>query len=284
MRTMVNENRRTLVLGASGFVGQELTSKIELSSDLICPSRSNYSNIESEFWNFLKDESELTVINLLGNASMNNLNESTLVNFTLPKKVLDSLQNRRIHWIQASSYFKLYKKIYGSDMNFYSKEKDRFSEYLFNRASADSLRVTDLIFPHIIGPTEKNQRFFKSLASHLVRKEVFYASNCKQILPILSIKKLIEFLTIYLTQSYQECPEHQMLKLPCEYLGSLMGAVTSFREGFPGTSNVVYDSSLNREKEFYELDWLKVRKYRSDFLAQVGVEYYNFLTNLEKGK
>lgn len=208
-----------LILGISGFIGRNLAKRVQ-SSDLknvLSIDRNmavNFINSNNEFGEKLPSleliEREVCVINFSGATGTN---ETTLAdgNIHFPKKVFDVLLHHdlEIDWIQASSYFQLYKQIYGVDKDAYSRAKDDFLSFL--RTSLPINRIQNLFLPHIFGNHESSKRLIPSLHKARMTKSRVLLSSGKAVMPLMSVTNFVSSLHDDLMHSRKRVPENYFM-------------------------------------------------------------------------
>jgi hypothetical protein len=271
-------NSTVILLGSTGYIGKQIAKILHnKTGKLILPIRENYQ--DRECFNFLSKNLDIVVVNCLASNSFSSISESRYANYELPLTVLDSLKNRNINWIQLSSYYSKFKEIYGIDMNNYSLFKDKFSEKLKIDSNRNTLKVTDLVLPHIASPLEKENRFLKSLSINLLQHREFRASLCDQIIPILSLNTFLKSFGSYIKLNSQQIESYNRIEVPAEYVGKLDFVVQVFVRVFKSTSEITYDKNFNRNKEFYQLNWPTIETDSSPLnaLNLIASQYYNAL-------
>ena len=267
-----------ILLGSSGYIGKQIAKNLyNKTGKLILPVRENYQDIN--YFDCLPQDMDIVVVNCLASKSFSSLIESEYVNYELPLSVLSKLENRNLTWIQLSSYYSKFKVIYGTDMNNYSLFKDKFSEKLKVNSNRSTLKVIDLVLPHIASPIENENRFFRSLSINLLQNSEFRASLCNQIIPLLSLSKFLISINYYLGLNSQQLDLYNRIEMPAEYVGRLDYVVEVFMRFFNSKSEIIYDKNLNRNKEFYQLDWPIIENNSSPLnaLNSIASQYYNAL-------
>jgi hypothetical protein len=267
-----------LLLGSSGYIGRQIANNLSnKTSHLTLPVRKNYQEIN--FFDDLPENMDITVINCLASNSFSSLTESEYANYKLPLTVLTKLENRNLTWIQLSSYYSKFKLIYGTDMNNYSLFKDKFSEKLKIESNRSTLKVIDLVLPHIASPMENENRFLRSLSINLLQNSQFRTSLCNQIIPLLSLSKFLISINSYLDLNSEQLDSYDRIEMPAEFVGRLDYVVEVFMSFFNSKSEIIYDKNLNRKKEFYQLDWPIIENNSSPLnaLNSIASQYYSAL-------
>jgi nucleoside-diphosphate-sugar epimerase len=198
------------ILGAGGFIGSYLNEKLKILGHCVYPIFKDQNlnfPVESQWVNHesFSDSKPRVVINLSGawrNASKQEIIES---NYEYPRVVLEqelSLGGMLI-WIQASSYYQLYKNIYGIDKDQYSEQKRLFSNFLIKKSEIHhNLKVIDIIIPYITGPKEPRERIFSLIALAKINKKILNLSSGTSILPILDVRDFSDFIALKI-QEYE---------------------------------------------------------------------------------
>ena len=181
------------ILGADGFVGGHLKNILaNLEHDVFAISKNLKSNSQNEtIW--LKNISTRTrvIVNLAGKWRGVTNEIIAAANFDYPKDVLtkELAYGGRILWIQASSYFQLYKNQYGQNKDLYSLQKSNFSSLLQDLAkNSDKLKVIDIYLPYLTGPNEPIERVFSKLALAKIYNSKIHLSSGNAVLPLLDVR------------------------------------------------------------------------------------------------
>lgn len=181
------------ILGADGFVGGHLKKTLaNLEHDVFAISKNPKSNVQNEtIW--LKNISTRTrvIVNLAGKWRGVTNEVISAANFDYPKHVLikELSFGGRILWIQASSYFQLYKNLYGLDKDLYSLQKSNFSRLLQDLSkNSDKLKVIDIFVPYLSGPNEPIERIFSKLALAKINNSEIHLTSGNAVLPLLDVR------------------------------------------------------------------------------------------------
>jgi len=175
--------KKILLLGSTGFIGQNLLSKLTENYEVLCLNRNQQLN-DKNFESFNPD----IVINSAASAINADFQTSLESNLLLPLEMLTKTlksSNKKTKWIQLGSYFELQVKYGRSD--YYAIHKDIFSRILLDVQKIDNFSATILYLPHIVGPGEKPERLFPTLIEALNGNNVLLRTNGAQHIPILSI-------------------------------------------------------------------------------------------------
>lgn len=188
------------ILGADGFVGGHLKKTLaKLEHDIFAISKNPKSNIQNEtIW--LKNIATRTrvIVNLAGKWRGVNNEVISAANFDYPKHVLikELSFGGRILWIQASSYFQLYKNLYGLDKDLYSLQKSNFSRLLQDLSkNSDKLKVIDIFVPYLTGPKEPIERIFSKLALAKIYNSEIHLTSGNAVLPMLDVRDFTKALS-----------------------------------------------------------------------------------------
>lgn len=189
---------KIIILGAGGFIGSQLVAKLNLLNiEFYCLSRSSAESIKKESAESAGIENrrsrDVIVINLCGAWKNCSRDEMLEANYAYPYEILLKQLNSTgtVYWLQASSYFQLYRNYYEVDKDDYSQFKAQFSKKLQDlSASRSNLKVLDGFFPHVIGPGEPNLRLFNQLALSVVSGSDVQLSSGNTVLPVLDVRDL----------------------------------------------------------------------------------------------
>jgi len=190
------------ILGANGFVGKYLSEKLKNAGHKIFLIHKDQNlNLKTEI-NWIQNRSRnenqyCTIINLVGKWRNISQHEIITSNYEYPKNIfIDELNiGDNFIWIQASSYFQLYKSIYGFDKDLYSKYKNRFSSFLRDETLKNSnLTTLDVFLPHLIGPRQPEERVFSQLALSKIKNKKIDLSSGTAIMPILDVRDFCDFM------------------------------------------------------------------------------------------
>jgi hypothetical protein len=190
------------ILGANGFVGKYLSEKLKNAGHKIFLIHKDQNlNLKTEI-NWIQNRSRnenqyCTIINLVGKWRNISQHEIITSNYEYPKNIfIDELNiGDNFIWIQASSYFQLYKSIYGFDKDLYSKYKNSFSSFLRDETLKNSnLTTLDVFLPHLIGPRQPEERVFSQLALSKIKNKKIDLSSGTAIMPILDVRDFCDFM------------------------------------------------------------------------------------------
>ena len=241
-RRLAIEKMGIVLLGSDSFIAQAI-AKSSLRNDyqLFLANRNVIERESTNFWFEVNSCSSLTLINCIGNRNLENKNESLKSNYHVPVKILNKIRSANFHWVQLSSYFSEFKSMYGVDKNAYSYSKDLFSSELLSTSRSKLFSVSDLVLPHIVSPTERKGRLLRELALHLYQGNTFEVSECEQIIPLLRLQSLVDFIDSIIRSNSQRHEEYQRIKVPAEYSGRIRELVDSFIEVFSLPNLVRFD-------------------------------------------
>lgn len=245
------------VIGAGGFVGKKLVSKLLDSQFQV----STYNRMTSKFdvihspvpaLSSLQNGTQI-VINLAG--AWHKVNDRALIdaNWRIPLQILENeiAVSAPMVWIQASSYYQIYEDLYGKPKDRYSELKKAFTEELKGKAS-ENLKILDLVLPHIIGPGEPVFRVFSMLAEAELTKVPVSLSSGSSILPLLDVRDLAGDIYAKVLEIY--CGEKSLIFERCfpgvSELESLRFILERRLNIDPSLMN--FSSQPDREREFKE--------------------------------
>lgn len=208
------------ILGANGFVGKYLSEKLKFAGhNIYLIYKDQNLNLQTEI-NWIKNRSKSgtqhsAIINLIG--KWRDVSETEIItsNYEYPKDIFISELNLgdNFMWIQASSYFQLYKTIYGFDKDLYSKCKNKFSSFLQDETLKNpNLTTLDVFLPYLVGPKEPKERVFSQLALGKIQNKKINLSSGAAVMPILDVRdfcdfmeKKLQYLERNIHQKYEKC-------------------------------------------------------------------------------
>jgi len=184
------------ILGAGGFTGGHLIEHLNsLGHDIFPIFRNQDSNrmVETRWQqSYPSNPSKFrVVINLAGTWRNANRREIIQANYEYPKEILEKeiALGGALVWIQASSYYQIYKAIYGIEKDLYSAQKQLFSEYLLQKSiNNKDFAVLDIVLPYLTGPKEPRERIFSKLALAKINNKLIDLTSGSSILPILDVR------------------------------------------------------------------------------------------------
>ena len=277
-RRIAIEKMGIVLLGSDSYIAQAI-SKSSLKSDyaLFFANRKVLEGESTKFWFEVNSCSSLTIINCIGNRNLENKNESLESNYHVPIKILNKIELGSFHWVQLSSYFSEFKSFYGIDKNAYSYSKDLFSAELLRVSRSKLFSVSDLVLPHIVSPTERKGRLLRELAVHLHEGSKFEVSECQQVIPLLRLQSLVDFMDSIIRSNSQGYVEYQRIRVPAEYSGRIKEMVDTFIEVFSHPNLVRFNPQKNRRNEFSSLEWPMVSNPSNEILFEIAREYQAFI-------
>lgn len=184
------------ILGANGFTGSYLIEHLKSFGHTIYPifRNPNLNMITESRWQQIHTSNSSqfrVVINLAGAWRKATRLEIIQANYEYPREILkkEIELGGELVWIQASSYYQIYKDIYGIDKDLYSMQKQLFSEYLLHESTINSnFAVLDIVLPYLTGPKEPNERIFSKLAFTKINNKLMKLTSGSSILPILDVR------------------------------------------------------------------------------------------------
>ena len=181
---------KVLVIGADGFIGKNLATEVSKNHDLVKINRN------SELRDVFKNENSYDfVINCASSLPNSTQFESNESNFLYAKQFLDNINSK--NWIQIESYFQL--QIFMGRSDHYSKEKQKFSEYLDAQSKTTKLpKIHHLYLPHVFGEGEKAGRLISSAINTFKKAEILNASSGSQFIPILHVSDAVVGITKFM--------------------------------------------------------------------------------------
>jgi nucleoside-diphosphate-sugar epimerase len=280
---------RIKILGSSGFIGSRLSRSLtnqghqiflcSRKQELKCQNTSDWvEHSGNEF------EEPRVVINLVGAWRNCSQNEVVDANYSYPAKILreeGELQGPLL-WIQASSYFQLYKKFYGVDKDLYSKSKQNFSELLkLDSNKSSKLSVIDIFLPHIIGAGEPTERIFPLLAKALLQRQTLDLGSGSAIMPLLDVEDISNDISKLLSDYHETNYGNYTETYPTvSRISSLRSHIESLLQEPSETCR--YDSTKDREKEFLDSEVLKLYYQVNPARKSFSKSFSEQITNLRE--
>jgi len=173
---------RILLLGSSGFIGNEVMEKLRVDNI----SMLVYDRLDPDISNKVLKYHPTAVINCAASKGNANFQESFEANIAFPLSVLNILSrlNERISWIQLSSYFEL------------QIEYGRVDPYAFHKATIGQIlqrnfkEICDvklLFLPHIVNVDAKPNSLFSNLGKAYKGERITLSTSGEQFIPILHL-------------------------------------------------------------------------------------------------
>jgi nucleoside-diphosphate-sugar epimerase len=217
----VEKRKKLLVLGSRGRLGWEFINRHAKIFDIIevgsterptQGGRDYYSDISSLDELFLGWRPEI-ILNLAAawgpRYSEGEIWEAC---YAFPSRVLALLdkQTHTIQWIQVDSYYNLYFDLHGVDKDDYSRSKRIFFEYLEQKNSL--VAPTQVIAPHLVGPSEPENRFFRVLSDGIFRQKPYFLGSRDKYLPYLHFSDAADQLSVICQSPISRSPTRLNLK------------------------------------------------------------------------
>jgi nucleoside-diphosphate-sugar epimerase len=180
--------QRVLVLGASGFIGQELIRNQLNSYNVFKLDRSSQT-FDLQLSQLKPD----IVINCSSSKPNASFLESLSANFLFQMKCLNVISSAKISkfkWVQIGSYFEL--QIAQGRNDFYSIHKELCRRLLSEAASEGIIDLTTIFLPHIFGKGENPNRITPYLKNQFQSGEIAFMTSGQQYLPMLPIEDAVE--------------------------------------------------------------------------------------------
>ncbi len=255
----MGEKKRLLVLGSRGRLGQEFLNRhakifnvIEVGSieRQAQGGRDYYSDISSLDEVFLGWRPEI-ILNLAAawgpRYSEGEIWEAC---YEFPSRVLALLarQTHTIHWIQVDSYYNLYFDLHGVDKDHYSRSKRIFFEYLEQKGSR--VESTQVIAPHLVGPSEPENRFFRVLSDGIFKQKPYFLGSPDKYLPYLHFSDAADQLSVICQSPFSR--NRNRLYLKASGQDKINHIVSHAHRQFGVTDDIAqFGLSSEVEKEFY---------------------------------
>lgn len=156
----------------------------------------------------------------------------------------------KILWIQASSYFQLYKNLYGQDKDLYSLQKSNFSRLLQDLSrDSDKLKVIDIFVPHLTGPNEPIERIFSKLALAKIYNSEIHLTSGNAVLPLLDVRDFAKVL-LDVTETYEENSSGNYLRIYPQ-ISNVLSLKNHINKSLPEIVDLcIFDALPDRLNEF----------------------------------
>jgi UDP-2-acetamido-2,6-beta-L-arabino-hexul-4-ose reductase len=214
---------KILVLGSTGFIGKNLMDRLSQESglDVLTVNRDFVFNGTNEALtkgvNGLLEslEGHICVINLSGAAGEGDSVRLRSANIEFPLSILRLIQGTvsNIQWLQASSFFQLYRVLYGKHKDLYSETKDEFLDLL--RRELGHERLQNLYLPHVFGRYDRPTRLISSLVIAKRERRGIDLSSGRAVMPLLRVDELVDAMVGFVKNRWasqrQPLPENQLL-------------------------------------------------------------------------
>lgn len=255
----VSSKERILLLGARGRLGKEFVSRHSKSFDIIevgsrerptQGGRYYFSDISNLGEGILKLRPDI-ILNLAAVWGPKYTEVDIWeVCYEFPRRVLALLesQTHTIQWIQVDSYYNLYFDLHGVDKDDYSRSKRFFFEYLVQKGSR--VAPTQVIAPHLVGPLEPENRFFRVLTDGIFRQKPYFLGSPDKYLPYLHLSDAADQLSLICQSPISRSPTRLNLKASGqEKIGHI---VSHAHRQFGVTDDIAqFRLSSRDEREFY---------------------------------
>jgi len=263
------------ILGASGFIGSHLNTKLESHGyktfRFSREQELGTKNIAE--WREISSSQTLesrVIVNLAGAWRNCSQKEITEANFGYPLRILrEELKTPGpIVWIQASSYFQLFNRFYGEHKDLYSEAKHDFSAELKSESEQnDYLKVIDVFLPHTTGPGEPAERIFPMLASAQLNNRTLDLTSGTSIMPVLNVRDLVNELAELVSSQSGETPSRYTEVYPG--VSGVMSLRSHIKNILDNPDDICRFGMLkDRQNEFLDLAQLeKYYKVNSEYLT-----------------
>jgi hypothetical protein len=220
------------------------------------------------------------VVNLAGTWRNATRQEIIQANYKYPREILEEEMTigGKVIWIQASSYYQIYKNLYGVDKDLYSKQKQLFSNLLKNKSFTNKdLSVLDVSLPYLTGPNEPSERIFSKLAFAKINNKSINLSSGDSIMPILDVRDFSTFIADIIYRIDQNLYSNYEIIYPC--VSDVLSLRCHIEKSLAGIThlcnfNLLPDRTneftvLSELEEMYKID-KKLKSLSVSFNDQVG--------------
>lgn len=243
---------KILILGASGFLGKELTRFLETHENQILKvgrnatiqSSSTYLSANNpNYLDKIADFNPEIVINAMAAWGSN---KSTLEilegNLLRPLEIFALFEKKKILWVQCNSYFNYWYEQKGTDRDQYSMYKRHFTEIAIGSSNTSLTRIIDLRLPHLTGAKQPKDKIIPQIIHALISQKPLNLSSGNQVIPITHVSNVagqIQELIAgsgHLVSNYEVCycpPVAQIsLREIVAHLENMTGLTGQFNFGF----------------------------------------------------
>lgn len=256
---MVIPRKKLLVLGARGRLGKAFIDRhsksfeiIEFGSKERLPQggREYHSQISSLMDLFVNNRPDL-IMNLAAVwAPSASKDEIWQAGYEFPKRVLGLIKEEDpcVGWIQVDSYYNLHFDLFGVDKDHYSRTKRIFFELL--EKSTSQVAPVQVIAPHLVGPSEPANRFFRVLTEGIFNRQLFHLGSSNTLLPYLHLTDAADQLLIICQTPSLRDPARISMKVSGQ--ARLIEIVSSAHQQFGALQSFArFDRAPRNEGEFH---------------------------------
>lgn len=200
----------------------------------------------------LNDFAPEIIINCMASWGVNSSPESQLdSNLLTPLGVLLNIPQETKLWVQCNSYFNKYYEKFGSDKDQYSRLRRVFTEQATYLAAANrSIAIHEVMLPHLVGAGQRSTNLVPSAFTAFRSNSKLSVGSGNQVIPILSVQdaafEIISKTGMLAEGTFKQSDVNPVVEITVrKLLERIQTAVSS-------DVNVDFDSSRDREKEFYE--------------------------------
>jgi hypothetical protein len=197
--------------------------------------------------------------------------------YEFPRRVLALLarQTHTIQWIQVDSYYNLYFDLHGVDKDDYSRSKRIFFEHLEQKVPI--VAPTQVIAPHLVGPSEPENRFFRVLSDGIFTQKPYFLGSPDKYLPYLHYSDAADQLSVICQSPISKRPNR--LNLQASGQDRISFIVSHAHQQFGVPENIAqFRLSPEVEREFFaplrfdKNDWLPEPKQKLSSILKEQLE------------
>ena len=266
---------RLVLLGANGFLGNEIQSYIHQNNDkdyqLLKISKASFIKNQRNIKTMLNDFKPDRVINAI--SPRLNLNpiqtEVKLSCLDAPKLIFDAIKSLELKctWIDCGTYWYVCENKLNPVEEYYVEMKKEFKSYSTNNEN-NSLKYKNVVLNHIFGRNENKQRLLPTVIKKLRSNEPIHLYNPENIIPLNSVKKITKIL-----YQYNFNDKNNDYFIAPDWTGSVLELVNTLKQQLESLSVIKYD--------YKSVNSLKMNKIKYDGieLEVQGITYFEELAS-----
>jgi hypothetical protein len=268
---------RLVLLGANGFLGNEIQSFINQNNDkdyqILKISKDSFIENKWNMKTILNDFKPDRVINAI--SPRLNLNPiQTEVKFSCldaPKLIFDTIKSleQKCTWIDCGTYW----SVCGNKLNpveeYYVEMKKKFKSYSTYNEN-NKLKYKNVVLNHIFGRHENKQRLLPTVIKKLRRNESIHLYNPENLMPLNSVKKITKILF-----QYDFNDENNNYFIAPDWSGSVLELVNTLKQQLESLSVIKYDyKNVNSFKiNKIKYDGIKLEVQGITYFEEIASEY-----------
>jgi nucleoside-diphosphate-sugar epimerase len=243
------------VLGAKGFLGQELVKNLRDSNFNVLAlhriSENSTSNLELLSDQLVKFQPRVVVNCMASWGSATSIEQQIDSNLFTPLGLFLNLPSETKTWLQCNSYFNKYFERVGVDKDDYSGLRRTFTELAIKIShNKREFAIHELHLPHLIGKGQRDSNLVSLALKALESGRRLEVGSGKQVIPVLSVADAAEAIKRQLsskfTKSFVKTDVNPVEELTVRNLLAKLAATSSKK------LDVDFDAKRDRPNEFYD--------------------------------